>query len=180
MAALVLCARTNSAEDVLDEMYKEPAVFVPKMPALGLLLEQPLFESYNRRMDGINEKLTPTDPNYRPPIDFDTYHDKMEDFKEKFIYINMRSIEDRTALFDQWMRTVDNYSGNDFLWLNPKGIVPEQAIIIKGQRRENPFKERRRFNATSFALEGDKVVGFADEDEEEVPLSKKDLEEMEG
>lgn len=82
--------------------------------------------------------------------------------------------------FDQWMRTVDNYSGNDFLWLNPKGIVPEQAIIIKGQRRENPFKERRRFNATSFALEGDKVVGFADEDEEEVPLSKKDLEEMEG
>jgi tRNA pseudouridine38-40 synthase len=176
-------------------MYKEESVFVPKMPALGLLLEQPLFESYNRRMVTVNGKKEPSNPDYRPLIDFDMHREKMEEFKSKFIYHNMRQIEDRTALyvcriyliynsihfthrFDAWMRTVDNYSGNDFLWLNPAGIVPKESIILKGQRRENPFKERRRFNATSITVEGDKVVGLAEDEEEESTLSKKELDEM--
>jgi len=69
------------------------------MPALGLLLEEPLFESYNKRMATINEKLKPTDPNYRPLIDFSQYQDKMEAFKEQFIYKNMREVEDRDGLY---------------------------------------------------------------------------------
>lgn len=68
------------------------------MPALGLLLEEPLFDAYNQRMAVINEKFKPTDPDYRPPIDFDVYRDQMNAFKEKYIYKNMREIEDRDAL----------------------------------------------------------------------------------
>jgi len=69
------------------------------MPALGLLLEQPLFDSYNQRMAPINEKFKPTDPDYRPPIDFNQYRDKMDVFKEQFIYKTMRQVEDQQGLY---------------------------------------------------------------------------------
>jgi tRNA pseudouridine38-40 synthase len=73
-------------------------VNVPKMPSLGLLLEHPLFDSYNRKVSAISEKLQPTDPEYRPPINFDIHWDTMEKFKEKHIYDNMRAIEDHSGV----------------------------------------------------------------------------------
>lgn len=68
------------------------------MPSLGLLLEYPLFESYNQRISGINEKLKPSDPEYRPLINFENHRDKMEEFKQKHIYNNLRQIEDREGV----------------------------------------------------------------------------------
>lgn len=79
-------------------MYGPRTVFVPKMPALGLLLEEPLFESYNERVLTINEKLQPSDADYRPPICFEHHRDEIVLFKEQYIYKNMREIEDRDGL----------------------------------------------------------------------------------
>lgn len=84
---------------------------------------------------------------------------------------------------------VDNYAGNDLLYLNREGTVPDAAIIKKGERREHPFRERRVFDATSFseddniknklqqAEEGDVEE---DEEEEEVKLGKTRLADTEG
>jgi tRNA pseudouridine38-40 synthase len=69
------------------------------MPALGLLLEEPIFDSYNTRMAVINEKLQPSDPDYRPPISFENHREAINAFKQKFIYDNMREVEDRDGLF---------------------------------------------------------------------------------
>jgi tRNA pseudouridine38-40 synthase len=87
---------------------------------------------------------------------------------------------------------VDNYAGNDLLYLNPEGKVRDAAIIIKGVRREKPFRERRIFDATSFS-EGDNIKkklheaeeGVAAEEEEEeeeeaAKLDKKQLADTEG
>ena len=52
-------------------------MFIPKMPALGLLLEEPLFDSYNQRMATLNENLQPTDADYRPVIDFDIHRERI-------------------------------------------------------------------------------------------------------
>lgn len=68
------------------------------MPSLGLLLEQPIFESYNAKVAAISEKLDPSDPDYRPPINFELHQEAMAQFKQKFIYDNMRKIEDRDGL----------------------------------------------------------------------------------
>lgn len=73
-------------------------VFIPKMPSLGLLLEEPLFNSYNGRMTVQNEKFKPTDADYRPLIDFELHREKIDAFKGEFIYKNMRGIEDRSGL----------------------------------------------------------------------------------
>lgn len=83
---------------------------------------------------------------------------------------------------------VDNYAGNDLLFLNPEGTIPEKAIIKKDERREHPFRERRIFDATSFS-EGENIKaklqkveeGAVEEgDEEETKLDKKQLAETEG
>jgi len=82
----------------LLQLYGPRVVFIPKMPALGLLLEEPIFDSYNARMAVINEKLQPSDPDYRPPISFDDHREAINDFKQKFIYDNMRDVEDCDGL----------------------------------------------------------------------------------
>lgn len=71
---------------------------MPKMPALGLLLEYPIFESYNKRIASTNGNLQPTDPEYRPPIDFEVHREAIEQFKQEHIYSRMRTIESRSGL----------------------------------------------------------------------------------
>jgi tRNA pseudouridine38-40 synthase len=68
------------------------------MPSLGLLLEHPIFESYNRKVVGVNENLSPEDAEFRPPIEFDMYHEEIEKFKQTHIYDRMRDAEDRKAV----------------------------------------------------------------------------------
>jgi tRNA pseudouridine38-40 synthase len=76
---------------------------------------------------------------------------------------------------------VDAYTGNDLLYLNPKGIIPAAAVITPGERRANPFKERKRFDATSFSM-GKAATSkpLDEEDEDDVPLDKARLAETEG
>lgn len=81
---------------------------------------------------------------------------------------------------------IDGYSGNDLLYLNPKGIIPAEVVIKKGERRSNPFREKKLFDSTSFP-EGRVKAGQInldieeDEDEEiEGKLDKAKLADMEG
>ena len=84
--------------------------------------------------------------------------------------------------FDAWVRSIDKYIGNDLLYLNPKGIIPSNAVIKKGERREHPFREKKRFDATSFpeGAQRAQVDEEEDEEEEEEKLDKKALIDMEG
>jgi tRNA pseudouridine38-40 synthase len=177
-------------------MYGPRVVNVPKMPSLGLLLEHPIFGSYNDKVTKVNENLQPTDAEYRPPIDFDIHRDAMNNFKQKHIYDNMRAIEDRDGVsvrthnslysllilyslrFDAWMHSIDSYSGNDLLYLNPKGIIPVAAVIKVGEKRTKPLKHKKRFDATGFT-DTSKVETF-EEEEEDTIIDKGRLAETEG
>lgn len=82
--------------------------------------------------------------------------------------------------FDAWVRSIDTYGGNDLLYLNPKGIIPAVAVIKKGEKRDNPFKEKRRFDLTSFRDKQGTPTVVEDEEEAESTLNKSRLEDMEG
>ena len=84
--------------NVFLQLYGPRMLFVPKMPALGLLLEYPIFESYNKKVSFSNGKVDPSSAEYRPPIEFAPLEDQMEKFKQEFIYSRMRSIEDRDGM----------------------------------------------------------------------------------
>lgn len=173
-------------------------VLVPKMPALGLLLEYPIFDSYNQKVTTVNEreKYADSHVDFRPPIDFEQYRDAIDAFKQKFIYEDMRAIEDRYGTyvlcrdddamgsidgvrrFDAWIRYVDNYEGNDLLYLNPRGIVPATAVIKKdAKRRPKPFRESKRFDVTNIK---DAPPLEEESESEEESMSKPALEDMEG
>ncbi|KAI0343284.1 pseudouridine synthase [Trametopsis cervina] len=183
MTALVLCCRTNTPPEIMDELYGPRNVFVPKMPALGLLLEYPIFDNYNKR---VTEKVDPSDPDYRRPVDFESYREKIDAFKQEHIYSRMRAIEDQGGVFDAWIRSLDKYNGNDLLYFNPEGKIPEAAVIKRTEKRSAPFREKKRFDVTTFPsgadvakLMAEEEVRDADEDTEE-KLGKKELLEMEG
>lgn len=94
----VLACRTETPPAIIDAMYGPLKVVVPKAPALGLLLERPLFNTYNKKVKEANEKLTGSnDPAYRPIIDFDIHLDAIEQFKQDQIYSRMRAQESKEA-----------------------------------------------------------------------------------
>jgi tRNA pseudouridine38-40 synthase len=93
MAILILMCRTGAPASLLDEMFGPKTVFVPKMPSLGLLLEYPIFESYNEKVDKQSQLPTHHDE-YRPKILFEIYKDQMEQFKNEHIYSTMWATED--------------------------------------------------------------------------------------
>ncbi|KAF4592998.1 tRNA pseudouridine synthase 1 [Pleurotus pulmonarius] len=151
MAALVLSCRTGAPDSIINELYGNQSVLIPKMPSLGLLLEYPIFETYNSKVaNEINKNLDPSHEGYRPPIDFEIYKEEIATFKQTHIYDNMRKIEDEFGIFDAWIRSVDKYGGDDLLYLNHRGVIPPESVVAKGRRRENPFKEHKRFDATAF------------------------------
>ncbi|KAI0630861.1 pseudouridine synthase [Trametes polyzona] len=187
ISALVLSCRTGTPPQIIEELYGPRQVFIPKMPALGLLLEYPIFESYSRRVAAVNEKLQPGDPDYRAPIDFEVHRAQLDEFKQNHIYAKMRSIEDQHGIFDGWIRSIDAYAGHDLEYLNPKGIVPQSAVIKRGEFRNNPFREKKRYDATSFPAGGAAAGGGSVEDEESsedeeahLPLDKEELADLEG
>lgn len=193
MCILVIAVRTGTPASLIDALYGKQAVTIPKMPSLGLLLEHPIFESYSKRIATANEKLDPSHPDYRYPIDFDSHKSEIEKFKEEHIYRRMRESEEKVEVFDRWLSLFDRYTGSDLLYFNPLGNIPPEAVQVKGQRHVNPFRERKRFDATEFAADASVAAEEAkDVAEETIPpaetddlddeekLDKKSLEEAEG
>ncbi len=88
----------------------------------------------------------------------------------------------RAPRFDAWVHSVDAYSGDDLLYLNPKGIIPAAAVLKRSERRNNPFREKKRFDATDFLAISKTEVDEQEEDEEEqdTVMDKAKLVDMEG
>jgi tRNA pseudouridine38-40 synthase len=80
------------------------------------------------------------------------------------------------------VRSIDAYSGDDLLYLNPKGVIPAAAVIKRSERRKNPFREKKRFDVTDFPESSKVEVDEAEDEEEEqdVVMDKAKLVDMEG
>ena len=81
------------------QLYGSRTVVIPKMPSLGLLLEHPVFDSYNIRVREKNKGLKESDADFRPELDFTPYNDQIHQFKDEQIYSRMRASEDRVAVW---------------------------------------------------------------------------------
>ena len=109
---LVLVGRTNTPPWLVPELFGPSRVHVPKAPGLGLLLENPLFESYNTRIASQNRRMgqikqavddpkeaerLQLDKQVRESIAWDGVRGEMEQFKQKFIYDRIIQTEEKTA-----------------------------------------------------------------------------------
>jgi tRNA pseudouridine38-40 synthase len=105
----VLLARSQGPPSLVSNLYTHNRVRIPKSPALGLLLEEPVFENYNKKVVAANPKSkdastsggkeTEDDGEHaassiKEPIDFEKYKAAVDDFKIKYIYNAMQKTED--------------------------------------------------------------------------------------
>ncbi|KAL7943533.1 pseudouridine synthase [Trichoderma barbatum] len=114
MVGLVtLMVRCGTTLDRITESYGPKKMAIPKMPGLGLLLERPVFENYNKRA---KETLG------REDIDFDRYNEKLEAFKQEQIYSRIFGVEEKDNSFHTFFTQIDQFRSNHFLWLTAGGM----------------------------------------------------------
>ncbi|EOA83524.1 tRNA pseudouridine synthase 1 [Exserohilum turcicum] len=111
MAALTVRCGTDPA--IMDKSFGNEVVRIPKAPGLGLLLERPVFDSYNAKS---------AKQHGRDPIDFERYNDKIEAFKEREIYQHIFREEAQGNQFHTFFTHLDNYKDPQFLYLTSGGI----------------------------------------------------------
>lgn len=74
---------------------------VPKAPALGLFLDRPLFEGYNKKF-GQEES--------RELMEFSKFEDRITAFKNEIIYPEIFEGEFKTREFYNWLRCLDDHA----------------------------------------------------------------------
>lgn len=92
--------RTASPLSLIDKTFEADKLNIPKAPALGLLLDRPVFQLYNDRMKTVEN---------RPSIDFDVHKEKIQKFKEQYIYSRIFQQEERDKEFDAFLAAVDSH-----------------------------------------------------------------------
>lgn len=84
MAALVV--RCGCDPQRIHDSYGSTKIAIPKAPGLGLLLERPIFDSYNKKATDME----------KGPIDFGLYEKEISEFKQREIYDRIFREEEET------------------------------------------------------------------------------------
>ena len=128
MVALIV--RCGCDPQRLTQSFGANQISIPKAPSLGLLLERPIFESYNRRAQG--------DFNLEP-ISFDKYAKEMEEFKQREIYERMYHDEEEDNVFGNFFNHVDAFPEPTFLYVTSGGVdaVKEEAATSSSKQATN-------------------------------------------
>ncbi|KAL9622692.1 MAG: hypothetical protein Q9160_003002 [Pyrenula sp. 1 TL-2023] len=95
---------------------------IPKAPSLGLLLERPVFESYNNRCKDLG----------RDPVTFDHFEQEMQKFKQEQIYDRIYHDEEANNVFGNFFNHVDNWQKKAFLFVTSGGLEATQGEMSGG------------------------------------------------
>ncbi|OTA97720.1 hypothetical protein M434DRAFT_391652 [Hypoxylon sp. CO27-5] len=109
----VLLTRCGTPLSRIKESYGPTRISIPKAPSLGLLLERPVFENYNRRA---------RDQYGLAELDFSKYEKEIQEFKDTQIYRRIFELEEKENSFHTFFHQIDNYKIGYFLWVTAGGI----------------------------------------------------------
>ncbi|KAF1927415.1 pseudouridine synthase [Didymella exigua CBS 183.55] len=113
-----LTVRCGSDPATMLQSFENHVFRIPKAPGLGLLLERPVFDSYNEKM---------AQAHGREKIDFSRYDAAIRDFKEREIYQRIFREEAQGNQFNTFFTHLDNYKDTTFLYLTSGGIAATKA-----------------------------------------------------
>ncbi|GAA5855177.1 hypothetical protein JCM8547_008972 [Rhodosporidiobolus lusitaniae] len=150
----ILAVRTSTPASLVPETFGPSRIHVPKAPGLGLLLVEPQYYEYNKRVVEANEKnvnlqkagklneqeLADSTRETIDPVRIGLA-EKLDEFKQEQVYKRMWQVEEEQLVFSKWLNYLETYIGNDFDYLNPKGVIPASAVFKKGEDTE---KNRNR------------------------------------
>jgi tRNA pseudouridine38-40 synthase len=104
----------------LTESLGPDNISIPKAPSLGLLLERPIFDSYNKRAISDFGKEA---------LDFDLYKTEMDKFKQEQIYERMYRDEEKDNTFGNFFNHIDNFPNETFLYLTSGGFEASRTPV---------------------------------------------------
>ena len=110
MVALII--RCGCHEGRLQDSWEANRISIPKAPSLGLLLERPVFDAYNERLEQFG----------RERIDFGRYEKEMEEFKQREIYERIFREEERGDVFHGFFNALDNTRSAQLFYLSSVGV----------------------------------------------------------
>ncbi|KAI5853858.1 tRNA pseudouridine synthase [Tricharina praecox] len=129
----MMVVRSGCVPSRITEAFGPRKIAVGKAPALGLLLEHPLFTHYNEKISkGFD----------REPLDFEKYKDDIDAFKQKFIYSKIYDQEERENTFTAFVQYLDCYRSPTYLYLTSAGFkVLDEAAAKSGGKLPAPKEE---------------------------------------
>ncbi|KAL1864054.1 hypothetical protein VTK73DRAFT_6235 [Phialemonium thermophilum] len=123
IAMAVMVTRCGAPLDIITQSYGPRRISIPKAPGLGLMLERPIFDEYNKRATG---ELG------REPIDFSKYEDQIREFKDREIYSRMFEVEEKENSFHTFFNQLDNFRTDYFLWVTAGGLEASHERTDRG------------------------------------------------
>ncbi|KAJ5218424.1 uncharacterized protein N7498_000523 [Penicillium cinerascens] len=130
VAMATLVVRSGCPADRIDDTYGPHRIAIPKAPGLGLLLERPIFDSYNQKAEGLG----------RQPVAFDKFTKEMDEFKQREIYDRIFREEEESGSFGSFFNHIDHFPGDYFLYVTSGGV--EVAEIVSAPTEKGvPKKE---------------------------------------
>lgn len=142
---VALLVRCGTDLDRMKESYTDTKMSIPKAPGLGLLLERPVFDTYNNQLASKFE---------REPLHFGKFEDKIQAFKEEEIYTKIFEEEARENTFHQFFNHIDAYKDDHFLWLTSWGLDAMKKGIGKKETHGGGGGGRGKFEEESEDDEG--------------------------
>ena len=112
VSMVALLVRCGCHEGRIQDSYMSDRLIIPKAPSLGLLLENPVFEIYNEKLEGFGYNR----------IDFGRYEKEMEEFKQREIYERIFREEEKDHIYHSFFTGLDNTQSSQLLYLSSVGI----------------------------------------------------------
>ncbi|CZT06899.1 hypothetical protein WAI453_012843 [Rhynchosporium graminicola] len=128
VAMVALIVRCGSNISIMNDSYGAANISIPKAPGLGLLLERPVFDSYNQK--AVNEFS-------REKINFDKYQKEMDEFKQREIYDRIFREEERDHQFHAFFHHIDHFRSDYFLWVTAEGLSAAKHSKAPGRTDDN-------------------------------------------
>ena len=124
---VALLVRCGSDPNTLTESLGDERYSIPKVPGLGLLLERPVFNSYNTIQAPKHD---------RPPLEFSKFQKEINEFKQREIYERMFREEGKTDEFSRFFNHIDNFKEPHFLYVTSRGLE-----ATKGAEKKLTFED---------------------------------------
>ncbi|KAG0139914.1 hypothetical protein CROQUDRAFT_136957 [Cronartium quercuum f. sp. fusiforme G11] len=127
MGLIILLCRTRTPSTLIPELYGPIKVRIPKAPGLGLILQNPHFDGYNKRIIEFNQthQNKPIHEDLiREIINPNKFLKLIEKFKKEILYKKMWEEEKNENGFGVWINYLDVCNESDLDFINPKGVLP--------------------------------------------------------
>ncbi|KAJ5143207.1 uncharacterized protein N7515_001994 [Penicillium bovifimosum] len=158
VAMATMVVRSGCHPDRINDTYGPERIAIPKAPGLGLLLERPIFDSYNAKAASLLE---------RSPINFKKFEKEMDEFKQREIYDRIFREEEQSAGFGSFFNHIDHFPADHFLYVTSGGIAA--AKLATAPAAADPKAGNRARGAQAGQQDALAAVEVGSDDEANVP-----------